>query len=771
MAKLKLLLVDQDPNSRTVLEVSLKKAGYVVTTSQDGLDALSKIDVFSPDLVLTDTRLPGIDGFELVKRMKERGDQSIPVVFLSSRRSVEDKIRSFELGVEDYLTKPIFVRELIARINVLLNRRAQERIAARAPLSGRTRFAGSIMDMAVVDLLQTFEVSRKSGELHVTNRDQEAIILFRDGAVVDATLGKLRGVEVVYRTLVWNEGQFEVEFIPVDVQDIIGVSTQALLMEGMRRLDEWTRLLEQLPALSTRLRVDPEQMRERLHEIPDEVNKVLRLFHGGRSITEVIDNSPFEDLSTLGTVSKLYFEGILVMVDEVAEPVVPPSRKPEQPKLPLEDGDDIDVDKAFAPLLEKASEPSLMETIRSVSDNPPPRSEPRPAPAPEPKGSAVDTLRPVDAAPTAPTPEPVAAEPVPMKIEPLDKTSPGLAPVAPAPTQPDREPTPSPAPPRPAPPPAPPPVPELDPADMDYDDEEEEGEEDEDEDGAPGVPEDAEPGDDEGVKPPKPDWAASEEDFNEEFFKETKDEEDALGLDGSRSTDPSVLSALRRGEYPELPVDPRVKERRLALARVVAVLVGFLAVIAIFAVYQATVGKQPTAPDASARSSSTLTASVATTAPAVPSASTTASATSSAPEPSSSVAAIDSAPIASASASASASAQPAPSASAPDVEFDDSPSPFASAIPADEVVEGEGEALIIRAEAELNRGRNKKAVAYAYAYTRQFPNKAYGWLMLGAAFQQMGNMTLAREAYRQCVAQGKGRGLDDCRAMGGGAKR
>ena len=77
----------------------------------------------------------------------------------------------------------------------------------------------------------------------------------------------------------------------------------------------------------------------------------------------------------------------------------------------------------------------------------------------------------------------------------------------------------------------------------------------------------------------------------------------------------------------------------------------------------------------------------------------------------------------------------------------------------------------MRAEAELNRGRNKKAVAYAYAYTRQFPNKAYGWLMLGAAFQQMGNMTLAREAYRQCVEQGKGRGLDDCRAMGGGAKR
>jgi DNA-binding response OmpR family regulator len=127
VAKQQLLLVDADPRSLRVLEVSLKKAGYSVTTATDGRDALSKIELSTPDLVLTDARLPHLDGYGLARTLKERPDwATIPVVFLTSQRSIEDKIRGLELGVEDYLTKPIFVRELIARVNLLLARRTQE---------------------------------------------------------------------------------------------------------------------------------------------------------------------------------------------------------------------------------------------------------------------------------------------------------------------------------------------------------------------------------------------------------------------------------------------------------------------------------------------------------------------------------------------------------------------------------------------------------------------------------------------------------------------
>ncbi len=316
-----------------MLEVSLKKAGYSVTTAKDGSDALAKIELSTPDLVLSDTRLPKLDGYALVRKLKERPEWSaIPVVFLTSQKSIEDKIRGLELGVEDYLTKPIFVRELIARVNLLIARRTREGIATtkQATNAGRTHFSGSIADMNVVDLLQTFEVSRKSGVVHITNGDSDAHVYFRDGKVVDATLGRLMGEEAVYRTLIWNEGEFEVEFTKVDCPDVIEASTQGLLMEGMRRVDEWGRLLEALPSLATVFEVDSDELLERLNEIPDELNSILRLFDGRRNLMQVVDESPFEDLSTLSTISKLYFEGLLVPAEEgagaaapVADDVVP----------------------------------------------------------------------------------------------------------------------------------------------------------------------------------------------------------------------------------------------------------------------------------------------------------------------------------------------------------------------------------------------------------------------------------------------------------------
>jgi DNA-binding response OmpR family regulator len=313
LAKQQLLLVDADPRSVRVLEVSLKKSGYSVTTAGDGVDALSKIELSTPDLILSDTKLPGMDGYAFVRRLKDRPEwAAIPVVFLTSQKSIEDKIRGLELGVEDYLTKPIFVRELIARVNLLITRRTQEGIATRQSQTGRTKFQGSIQDMAVVDLLQTFEVSRKSGVLHVHNNAHSAKILFREGKIIDAQLGALRGEEAVYRTLIWNDGSFEVEFTIVKAEDIIEVSTQGILMEGMRRVDEWGRLLEQLPPLATVFDVDHAQLLERLNEIPDELNGILKLFDGKRTLLDVVDGSPFEDLSTLSTITKLYFEGLLI---------------------------------------------------------------------------------------------------------------------------------------------------------------------------------------------------------------------------------------------------------------------------------------------------------------------------------------------------------------------------------------------------------------------------------------------------------------------------
>lgn len=334
MAKRNLLLVDADARSVRVLEVSLKQAGYMVTVARDGLDALDKLRQCPPDLVITDTRLPRLDGYALVRKMKEEPDTTaIPALFLTNQRSVEDKIRGLELGVEDYLTKPIFVRELLARVHVIFARKAQEALTqARSTVTGRTRFSGAIQDMGVVDLLQTFEVSRKSGILHLTSGLMKAHIFFREGKVIEAELGVLRGEEAIYRALIWQNADFEVEFGEVDHDDVIGTTTQAILMEGLRRADEWARIAELLPPLDGVYGLDHAQLSARLAKVPEELNGVLRLFDGKRTLMDVVDQSPFEDLSTLSTVSKLYFEGLLIPVSIRKSSVPPPfPRKISEP--------------------------------------------------------------------------------------------------------------------------------------------------------------------------------------------------------------------------------------------------------------------------------------------------------------------------------------------------------------------------------------------------------------------------------------------------------
>ena len=416
MAKKQLLLVEPDPQSLRVLEVSLKKAGFSVTTAGDGSDAIQKVELSTPDLILSDTRLPRLDGYELVRRLKERPDYSaIPVVFLTGQRSIEDKIRGLELGVEDYLTKPIFVRELIARVNLLLARRTHDSMATSVPVSRRTRFSGSLEDMGVVDLLQTFEVSRKSGIARVTDTRRDARIYFRDGKVVDADMGRLRGEEAVYRSLISNSGDFEVEFCPVTNEDIIPTSTQGLLMEGMRRLDEWGRLLEQLPPLETIFEVDHDQLVQRLNEVPDELNGILRLFDGRHTLIDVVDESPFEDLSTLSTVSKLFFEGLLV-VSTRTEEVVPNS----------------EIETSGRPPPERNSDEVVPDSIH--------RSDmPLPGPSWRPSAPVIQPFAPGEAvvahAVHTPEPEPLPPPEPPALPEP---------PEPPEPPQPDSEPEPAP---------------------------------------------------------------------------------------------------------------------------------------------------------------------------------------------------------------------------------------------------------------------------------------------------------------------------------------
>ncbi len=291
------------------MEVSLKKAGFQVTTAVNGQDALQKVEISAPDLVLSETRMPESDGFELCKAMKTQETlRGIPFVFLTNQKAVESKVKGLETGAEDYLTKPIYIKEVVTRVRMILAKSDKEKRERRESKSG---FVGNLSDMGVVDLVQTFEVGRKTGFIHIDGA-QRGTVYFQEGKVIDAEFGKVTGEQAFFRLLSTAEGNFEVHFVPVERSQSIEVSTQGLLMEGMRRIDELARLQEQLPPLNRVFELDYQALSERLAEIPDEVNVLLRLFDGRRTLSKVVDDSGLEDLAALAVVSKLYFDGFIL---------------------------------------------------------------------------------------------------------------------------------------------------------------------------------------------------------------------------------------------------------------------------------------------------------------------------------------------------------------------------------------------------------------------------------------------------------------------------
>jgi two-component system response regulator RegX3 len=118
----KVLLVDDEEPLRESLSFSLTKEGFDVLTASDGPSALALATAHGPDIVLLDVMLPGMDGIEVCRRLRETSD--LPILMLTAKDQVIDKIEGLETGADDYITKPFNTRELIARIRALIRRRA-----------------------------------------------------------------------------------------------------------------------------------------------------------------------------------------------------------------------------------------------------------------------------------------------------------------------------------------------------------------------------------------------------------------------------------------------------------------------------------------------------------------------------------------------------------------------------------------------------------------------------------------------------------------------
>src|ERR1700691_6125682 len=234
----KLLLVDDNPMVLAMLQQALAAFAHIVAAG-DTADALLKAVDDPPDLVVGDYRLPGMDGRQLIEKLKSRPKTAnFSAVLMANKADIAERL-SPQDAADDYLEKPFFLREAVKRIKRMIDRIALEKMAKTAPSDGVVR--GNLAQMNVIDLMQSLEMGRKSCQLKLNYQGDKCEVFFAEGQVKHATYGALVGDEAVFKVLRWTGGSFELDFEGKTNKETTQLNTQGLLMEGLRLLDESAR--------------------------------------------------------------------------------------------------------------------------------------------------------------------------------------------------------------------------------------------------------------------------------------------------------------------------------------------------------------------------------------------------------------------------------------------------------------------------------------------------------------------------------------------------
>ena len=158
---IKILIVEDEEPIRNLIRLALRKAGYCVACAEDGMRAADMLEQQCFDLILLDVMLPQVDGFELMEYIKPLG---IPVIFITAKNSVSDRVRSLRMGAEDYIVKPFEVLELLARVEVVLR---------------RYKKTDAVLDIGGLHIdTISHRVLRAGAEIMLTPKEYELLLLF-----------------------------------------------------------------------------------------------------------------------------------------------------------------------------------------------------------------------------------------------------------------------------------------------------------------------------------------------------------------------------------------------------------------------------------------------------------------------------------------------------------------------------------------------------------------------------------------------------------------
>ena len=281
----RILVVEPDSHHRLIVEVMIKRAGFEVISCSSGGEAMARMGKFDIDLVIAEIDLDGMTGLELCQNIKSNSKWSdIPFIFLTRRKNLHERVRAIQLGVENFLVKPVYVRELISRVQMLLR---EQEVASVTKKELRDQYEGRLSEALLIDIIRSLENRNANGAIELYRENRSGTIWLEEGTIIDAQTGSLLGNEAIYRLLLWRTGKFLIRFFPVSRPPRIHKSNEELIYEGLRRLDEWNRITTTLPGLIGVNLLDILEHAEG-NEIPEGVDKLLDFLTPQTQTIEVV---------------------------------------------------------------------------------------------------------------------------------------------------------------------------------------------------------------------------------------------------------------------------------------------------------------------------------------------------------------------------------------------------------------------------------------------------------------------------------------------------
>lgn len=292
-------------------------SGFEVKVADNGVSAIALSRDFRPHVVMAELNLAKIDGHHLLRELKSQSStQSVPFILISRHRSVNERVHSMRLGVDDYITLPFDPYEALARLNVIVK---EVESFETSPQRNNKGFSGKLSEINVIEILQILEIGKKSAMISVENGDEDGKIYVKKGEVFHAGQGDLPILNALFRMFIWDSGTFSVELKPVKQTGNLPETTESIVKKGFIYRDRWQRNYKNLPPMQTQLRftngIEPNG------KFGTNEKSILGLMNGQIKLVDLLNKSELGDLRTIKVLSRLFKNNVIeeVIIDEPQE--------------------------------------------------------------------------------------------------------------------------------------------------------------------------------------------------------------------------------------------------------------------------------------------------------------------------------------------------------------------------------------------------------------------------------------------------------------------